>query len=74
MRVTRSEPLRIGGHQGHELMIEAKEEKSNSDVTAVQWLRFGSTGYLHMFGLARKEAWAGVFPRMRAVRDSIESK
>ena len=40
----------------------------------VQWLRFGSGGLVQMFGIARKDQWAGVLPRMRALRDGFEPK
>jgi hypothetical protein len=74
VRVVRSEPLRIGGHQGHEILVEAKDAKSGNDITAVQWLRFGSGGFLRVIGLASKEVWPSVFPRMRRVRDGIDTR
>jgi hypothetical protein len=74
IRIVRSEPLRIGGQPGHELIAEAKDEVSGTDVTMAQWLRFGPGRFLHIFGLARKDVWPAVFTRMRAVRDGIEPK
>jgi hypothetical protein len=74
IRITRSEGLRIAGHQGHEILVEAKDAKTDADVTAVQWLRFGTGGFLRVVGLARRDAWAGVFPRFRAIRDGIEPR
>ena len=41
IRITRSEPLRMGQSNGHEIVAEAKDAKSGIDVTTVQWLRFG---------------------------------
>ena len=38
----------------------------------MQWLRFGQNGYLQIFAIARREAWNDLFPRLRALRDSIE--
>jgi hypothetical protein len=74
VRITRAEPLRIGGHQGHEILVEGKDAKTDADVTAVQWLRFGSGGFLRMVGIARKDVWPSVFPRFRAMRDGVEPR
>jgi hypothetical protein len=74
IRIVRSEPLRIGGQPGHQLIAEAKDDPSATPVTMVQWLRFGPGRFLHVFGLARTEVWQGVFMRMRTIRDGIEPK
>lgn len=74
VRVTMSEPLRIGGQSGYQTMAEAKDIRSGTDVMVVQWLRFGGGGFMQMIGIARAEAWPDVFNRMRAVRDSIDPK
>jgi hypothetical protein len=76
-RNTRSvsvEPIRIGTHQGHEIIAETRDDKTNDDLMMVQWLRFGTNGYMQMFGIARKDAWETVLPRMRAMRDGVEVK
>jgi hypothetical protein len=74
IRIVRSEPLRIGGQPGHQVIAEAKDDPSATPVTMVQWLRFGPGRFLHIFGLARTEVWQSVFMRMRALRDGIEPK
>jgi hypothetical protein len=74
IRVVRSEPLRIGGQPGHQLIAEAKDDPSTTPITMVQWLRFGPGRFMHIFGLARTEVWQSVFTRMRALRDGIEPK
>jgi hypothetical protein len=74
IRIVRSEPLRIGGQPGHQLIAEAKDDPTATPVTMVQWLRFGPGRFLHMFGLARTEVWQSVFMRMRTLRDGIEPK
>jgi hypothetical protein len=74
MRLRRAEPLRIGGQQGFEIVADAKEDKTGTDVTLVQWLRFGGGAYVHIFGIARKSAWDTVFPRLRAIRDGYAPK
>ena len=74
MRITRSEPLRVGGQQGHEILIEAKDAKTDKEVNAVQWLRFGTGSLLRVIGLARKDVWPDTFRRFREVRDGIGPK
>ena len=74
IKITRAEPLRIGQGQGYEIVADAKDAGSGTDVTTVQWLRFGQNGYLQMFAIVRKTAWNDVFPRLRQIRDSIEPK
>jgi hypothetical protein len=69
-----SAALRIGADQGHELIAEAKDPKNGAELTVVQWLRFGSVGSIQMVGIARRDAWAEAFPRMRTLRDGIAPK
>ena len=72
IRITRAEPLRIGQMPGYEIVAEAKDAKSGIDVTTVQWVRFGGSGHLQMFAIARRAAWNDVFARLRTIRDGIE--
>lgn len=74
VKITRAEPLRIGQAQGYEIVADAKDASSGTEVTTVQWLRFGQNAYLQMFAIAKKTAWNDVFPRLRQIRDSIEPK
>jgi hypothetical protein len=74
VHVTMSEPLRIGGQPGYQTMAEARDAHTGTDVMVVQWLRFGSGGFLQMIGVARAETWTHVLARLRTVRDSIEPK
>lgn len=74
IKITRAEPLRIGQTQGYEIVADAKDSGSGTDVTTVQWLRFGQNGYLQIFAIVRKAAWNEIFPRLRQVRDSIEPR
>jgi hypothetical protein len=73
-RVVQSGPMHFGPQQGHELIAEGKDPKNGVDLSFVQWLRFGSSGYVRMLGIARRDAWDEAFPRMRALRDGIEPK
>lgn len=74
LHFVRSELLRIGGQQGHEVIGEAVESRTNTEVMVVQWLRFGTAGYIQMVGIASKDMWASMLPRMRAVRDGLKPK
>ncbi|MGB7040702.1 MAG: hypothetical protein WBD83_14035 [Xanthobacteraceae bacterium] len=69
-----AEPLRIGSQQGFETLAKAKDAQSDTDVMVVQWLRFGTAGFLQMIGIARADTWPTMFTRLRAVRDSIDPK
>lgn len=73
-RLVQSAAVRIGRDQGHEIIAEAKDAKNGVELTIVQWLRFGTTGYMQMLGIARRDVWAAVFPRMHALRDGVEVK
>jgi hypothetical protein len=73
LRIVSSEPVRIAGSQGHEIIAETKDKVTGDDLVMVQWLRFGA-GVMQMFGMARKDQWADVLPRMRALRDGLERK
>ena len=72
IRITRAEPLRIGQQPGYEIVADAKDAKSGIDVTTVQWVRFGGSGHLQMFAIARRAAWNDAFARLRTIRDGIE--
>lgn len=72
VKILRAEPLRINSQAGYEILAEAKDLKSDTEITTVQWLRFGSGGYLQMFAIARRGAWPDLFPRLRAIRDGID--
>jgi hypothetical protein len=73
-RVVQTGPIHFGAQQGHELIAEGKDPKNGTELSFVQWLRFGGSGYVRMLGIARRDAWAEAFPRMRSLRDGIEPK
>jgi hypothetical protein len=64
-------PLRIASQPGYQTLAKAKDAGSGADVMVVQWLRFGTGGFLRMIGIARAEVWPETFTRLRAVRDSV---
>jgi hypothetical protein len=74
VRLTRVEPQRIGGQAGYEILAEAKETRTGTELALVQWLRFASGGHIRVVAIARKDAWAAMFPRLRAIRDGIEPR
>jgi hypothetical protein len=74
VQVQDAEPLRIGSQPGFETLARAKDAQDDTDVMVVQWLRFGTAGFLQMVGIVRADAWPTVFNRLRAVRDSIDPK
>lgn len=71
MRVTFAEPVRLGGQQGFELRVNAIHAATGTEVSIVQWIRFGTGGVVRIVGVAPKDKWADTFPRFRAVRDSL---
>ena len=74
MHIDRMEPMRIGGQQGHEMVLSAKQARTDTELTVIQWLRFGSSSSVRMLGIARKDDWQKMFPRFRLVRDGLEPK
>lgn len=74
MHIERMEPMRIGGQQGHEMVLSAKQAKTDIELTVIQWLRFGSSSSIRVLAIARKDDWQNMFPRFRLVRDGLEPK
>jgi hypothetical protein len=59
--------------QGYEVRAQAAG-LDGAPVSLVQWLRFGSGGFLRIIAVAKKDQWDALFTRFRAVRDGIELK
>jgi hypothetical protein len=74
IRIVSSEPLRMGGQQGHQILANAKDAASGATLTVAQWVRFGGGAYMQMVGIARTDAWKDAYPRFRSVRDGIEPR
>jgi hypothetical protein len=72
VRVQDAGPLRLGGQPGFQILAKAKQ--NDTDVMVIQWLRFGSGGYLQMIGISGAEDWTPVFMRLRTVRDSVDPR
>jgi hypothetical protein len=73
-KITSSEPLRISGTPGFETRIDAVSGKAKTEVTVVQWIRFGGGTSLRIIASAPRDQWQAAFPRFRAVRDGIQPK
>jgi hypothetical protein len=73
LTVTVADPMRIGGLQGFEIRAQATR-LDGAPVAVVQWVRFGSGGFLRIVGVSRKDDGDALFNRFRAVRDGIEMR
>jgi hypothetical protein len=73
VHVQDAEPLRISNQPGYQTLAKAKDVQTGSDIMVVQWLRFGTGGFIRMIGMARADGWADSLNRLRTVRDSIDT-
>jgi hypothetical protein len=73
VRIQDAEPLRIEGQPGYETLAKAKDPRG-TDVMVVQWLRFGTGGYMQMIGIANADLWPGMLMRLRTIRDSVNTE
>jgi hypothetical protein len=74
-RITMSEAIRINGSPGFETRIDATNPKTNTPVSVVQWLVFGSGNTaMRLIGSTPRDGWSAAFPRFRAVRDGIRPR
>jgi hypothetical protein len=65
--------MRINGAAGHEIRAQGTGPAGDR-VSLVQWLRFGSAGYLRVIGVSPTDKWDQAFARFRAVRDGITTR
>ena len=63
-KITMSEPIRIDGQPAYETRIDATSGKDNTQVTVVQWLRFGGPNMLRIIGSAPRDQWSSAFPAL----------
>jgi hypothetical protein len=73
LAITSGETMRVKGMPGNEVRGTGKNIE-NEPVQIVQWLRFGSGGFMRIVAVSPKEEWDAMFPRFRALRDGIENK
>jgi hypothetical protein len=73
LAVTSGDRMRINGQPGFE--IRARGNGPNGvPLTLVQWLRFGTAGFIRVVGVTPQEDWDRMFNRFRAVRDGVEMR
>ena len=68
-----AEAMRINGMPGYEIRAQGKDP-AGASVSVVQWLRFGSGGFLRVIGVSPTEKWNEAFSRFRALRDGIAAR
>ena len=73
LSIKSAEPMRISNAAGHEIRAEGKDP-TGQPLSVVQWLRFGSGGYLRIVGAGPSSEWDQMFGRFRAVRDGIDMR
>lgn len=73
LQVQSAEAMRIGGGPGFEIRATAKG-LTDDTLSLVQWVRFGSGGFMRIVGVARTDQWDNLFTRFRAVRDGVDTK
>jgi len=73
LAVQSAESMRIAGWPGYEIRATAKGLNGDA-ISLVQWLRFGTGGFLRVIAVSHTDAWDAMFPRFRAVRDGIDLK
>ncbi|GLR89370.1 hypothetical protein [Bradyrhizobium iriomotense] len=73
-RITMSEPIRVNGQPAMETRVDGVSGKDKTQVTVVQWIRFGGGTSLRIIASAPRDQWSEAFTRFRAVRDGIQPK
>ena len=74
IQVERAEPLRLANHMGYEVMAKGVDVRTGVPVKVVQWMRFGTSGYMRMVGVTPLESFPELYPRLRAIRDGVEPR
>jgi len=73
VRVTSTDKIRVDRAPTIELRADAMAPGGKA-VSVVQWMRFGTTGFMRIVGVAPKNEWDKLFIRFRAVRDGISAR
>ena len=71
LKFASAEAMRLGGLPGYEIRADASDLHGNP-IKLVQWLRFGTTGFVRIIGITRRDQWDQVFNRFRAIRDGVQ--
>ncbi len=73
LSIKSAEPMRINNAAGYEIRAEGKDP-AGQPLSVVQWLRFGSGGYMRIVGAGPSNEWDQMFGRFRTVRDGIDMR
>ncbi|MEJ2623429.1 MAG: hypothetical protein P8Z80_02480 [Pseudolabrys sp.] len=73
VRVTSSDKIRVDRAPTLEVRADATDP-SGKPVRVVQWVRFGTGGFMRVVGISPKDDWDKLFSRFRAVRDGVEPR
>jgi hypothetical protein len=73
-RIVSRDLIKLGPTQTHEIQAEGKDAKSGEAMKLVQWVKFGSGGFIRLVGIARVDSWRDAFPRFRGVRDGLKPR
>jgi len=73
LAVTSGDGMRINGLPGFEIRARGSGPHG-VPLTLVQWLRFGTSGFIRVVGIAPQDEWDRMFNRFRAVRDGVEMR
>ncbi len=68
--IQNAEQMRLSNSAAYEIRAEA-QNAVGAAVSLVQWVRFGSGGFMQIVGVGPRADWEALFPRFRAVRDGI---
>ena len=68
--IQNAEQMRLSNSPAYEIRAQA-QNAAGAPVSLVQWVRFGSGGFMQIVGVGPQADWEGLFPRFRAVRDGI---
>ena len=68
--IQNAEAMRLSNSPAYEIRAQA-QNVTGAPVSLVQWVRFGSGGFMQIVGVGPRADWEGLFPRFRAVRDGI---
>ena len=73
LSIQSGETMRIKGLPGNEVRAIGKGA-DGKPIRIVQWLRFGTGGFMRIVAVSPQPEWDALFPRFRALRDGIENK
>lgn len=73
LSIQSGETMRIRGLPGNEVRATGKGA-DGKPIRIVQWLRFGTGGFMRVVAVSPQAEWDALFPRFRALRDGIDNR